>query len=330
MKFQNFYVLSVLFLLSCTSKPTLKAVKATRTQVESTVTTTSSGTIESQKKAVLGFGIAGRVHKISVKVGQKVTHGEILAELENLDLKTMATNAKTEISRAEELFKSGLFAQAALDEAKKNYQVAQANLDKTLIRAPFDGLVTEVNLEIGELSQPTNSQEKPPIRLIDLNPRIIKGNIDEVDLSKIKTGSRARVRVPAVGQKPFDAVVTRVVPFVSTTREQDRTSEIELKFQSPEELIAAGASADIEVIAESKPQALAVPTRVILGRPGQRYVFRYQDGRIKKAPVQIGVGNYDRSEILSGISSGEGIIFPPDTLELSDGMKVAIEWVAWP
>jgi RND family efflux transporter MFP subunit len=318
-------------LLGCSAQQKFKAIRVPETHVESTVTTTSSGTIEAEQQAALGFGVSGRVKMIHTRVGAQVRKGQILAELENLDLKTIHQDSVQELHRSQELFKANLVSKAAMDEAKKNFEIARSNRDKTIIQAPFDGLVSELNLEVGELSQPTGSKERPPIRLIDLKPRIVKGNIDEVDLSKIQVGSTARIRIPALGQKSLEAYVSRVVPFVSTTREQDRTSEIELKFKNMNnDIIPVGASADIEVVTSSKENTLAVPTRVILGQSGQRYVYRHFDNRIHKIPIQIGIGNYDRSEILSGLSKGDIVIFPPDITELKDQLKATVEISEWP
>ena len=75
-----------------------------------------------------------------------------------------------------------------------------------------------MNLELGEIPQSSlaSTASAAPIRLVDLKPRIIKGVVDEVDLSRVKLGQTARIRIPAVRKEPFDGTVTRVVPFIST------------------------------------------------------------------------------------------------------------------
>lgn len=321
----------VLSSMACGSGKTLKAMKAVRTSVESSVTTTTSGTVVADQQAILNFGNTGRISKVYVRVGDQVKRGKTLAEIDNEELKTVHEDAKSELKRAEELFKSGLTSRSTLDEAKKNEELARANLDRSVIRAPFDGIIAELNLEQGESTQPTVSAKTPPIRIVDLKPRLVKGDIDELDLSKVKVGSRARIKVQAVRLDPFSAEVQRVVPFVSTVKEQDRTSEVELKILDgkPEE-IPVGASAEIEIITASKDNALAVPPRVILGHGGERYIYIHDGRRLQKRLIKTGVGNYARVEIVSGVSDGETVLYPPEDLELKDGMKTSVEISPWP
>jgi HlyD family secretion protein len=325
-------------LSACSGSGAIKGVKVARTRVESTVTTTSAGTVAAQQQAVLAFGATGRVARIRVEAGQKVRRGQLLAELENLDLQASLKEAERELLRARELFKADLVSSAALDQAKRGYEVARAALDRTRITAPFDGLVTEENLEMGELSSPPAPGSKAPLRLIDLKPRVVKGDVDEVDLAKVRAGQPARVRIPAVRAQPFAAKVERVVPFVSTAKEKDRTSEIQLQVtEGDPEAIPVGASAEIEVLVEAKDGALAVPSRVILGHGGERYVFRVVDGKLQRVAARPGIGNYASTELLGPpgggepeVRAGDVVVFPPDETELREGMRAEVQLQPWP
>jgi HlyD family secretion protein len=319
---------------ACSRRPAVKTVDAARTRVESTVTTTSSGTVEAEQQAVLGFTAAGRVSRVFVRAGDRVRRGQRLAQLDNADLETIRDDAERELKRAQELFDSGLVSRVALDDARKAFEVARASFDRTVIGAPFDGVVTEVNLEAGGLAQPAaaTAAAPAPIRIVDLKPRLVRGDIDEVDLAKVRLGSPARIRVQAVRPEPFEAVVSRVVPFVSSVREQDRTSEVEFRVTPEKEpvLLPVGASADIEIVIASKEDALAVPSRAVLGRSGNRSVLRVRDGRVARAPVKTGIGNYDRTEILSGLEEGDTVAFPPEDVDLEDGARIRAEPLKWP
>src|SRR5207245_130932 len=77
----------------CSAGIAVRVVEATRARVESTVTTTSSGTVEAEQEAVLSFGLAGRVSSIAVAAGDQVHQGQVLAEIENRDLKTILNEA---------------------------------------------------------------------------------------------------------------------------------------------------------------------------------------------------------------------------------------------
>src|SRR4051812_32314541 len=96
MKFFIFFFFAALgacLLSSCSKKVVLKGVEVVRSSVESTITTVTSGTVEAQQMAVLSFGNVGRVHKVYIKAGDRVVKGQLLAELENGDLKLILQEA---------------------------------------------------------------------------------------------------------------------------------------------------------------------------------------------------------------------------------------------
>jgi HlyD family secretion protein len=207
---------------------------------------------------------------------------------------------------------------------------ARAAYEKSLIRAPFDGIVTEVNLDAGQLSQITAIMPKAPIRVVDIAPRYVEAELDEVDLPAVKRGMRARVKILAVGRDPFYGTVRKVVPFVSTLREQDRTSLIELELPPGADLLPVGASADIEIIVSERNNVLALPPRTVFGRGSERYVFRAVQGNAVKTDIKTGLSNYERVEILSGLERGEVVIFPPEREDIRDGLPIKVEVVRWP
>jgi len=315
--------------VGCQKAVPVKTVKTALTQVEQTVSTTTAGTVEAKNQAILVFGSLGRVQEIYVEAGASVTRGQLLAKQENKDIESVFQNARNDRERSLRLFREKLISRANLDEAIRTYEVAKANLDKTEIRAPFNGVITELNLNVGETSQPQSTPDKPPMRIVDQQPRRIEGNIDEVDLPKIKLNAPARIKILAVRPKPYSAVVTRIVPFISTNKEQERTAKVELEITESKALIPVGASAEVEIIVESKDNALAIPSRAILGAGSSRHVFRVLSGRLKKTPITVGIGNYDRTEILSGLAQGDSVALPGET-ELSDEMKINAESLEWP
>lgn len=330
-------LLTLLVIISCSGKTKIEAIKLATGSVESTVTTINSGTVEAKSQAELAFGAVGRIAKIYVNLGSKVRSGTIIAELENADLKAIYDEAKKELSRTEELYKSGLVSIANLDSARKSSEVARLNYEKTIMRAPFDGMITAMELKIGEYYQSaTTPDNKPKVQIIDLKKRLIKGEIDEVDLQRVAVGNLARVKIPALKNKILNAKVTKVVPFVSTAKDQDRTSQIELEvLDSKDEkgndiLIPVGASADVEIISETKDNVKILPANVLIGTGKTRFLYKIVKGKLVKTEVKLGLGNYERAEIINGIAPTDLIASPSGGVELSDGMKVEAIEKAWP
>ncbi len=332
MKINTILILSLIALASCGGKVEVEAIKMEKGTVESTVTTTNSGTVEAREQAELAFGTPGRIAKIHVSLGAKVQKGTLIAELENADLRAVYNEALKDFERSQELYKNGLVSVANLDGVNRAREVARINLDKTIIKAPFDGMITALNLKIGEFYQSGASlaaEKKIDVQIIDLKSRLIKGEIDEVDLQKVQIGQDARVKIPAMKNQIIKARLTKVVPFVSTVKDQDRTSQIELEILENQSLIPVGASADVEIVVESKKDANILPAMVLTGVGKSRSVFIIDGSKLIKRAVKVGTGNYERVEILEGVTAGELVAKPLEGVELIDGMKVKAKETKW-
>lgn len=326
-------LLSLVIFASCGSKVEVTAIKLGKGTVESTVTTTNSGTVEAKEQAELAFGTPGRISRIHVSLGDKVSRGTLIAELENADLRAVYNEALKDFERSQELYKNGLVSVANLDGVNRAREVARINLDKTIIKAPFDGMITALNLKIGEFYQSgaslATTEKKIDVQIIDLKTRLIKGEIDEVDLQKVKIGQDARVKIPAMKNQIIKARLTKVVPFVSTVKDQDRTSQIELEILENQSLIPVGASADVEIVVEEKKDANILPAMVLTGVGQNRSVFVIDGSKLIKRSVKVGTGNYERVEILDGVKPDELVAKPLEGVELTDGMKVKAKEATW-
>lgn len=326
-----FYAFILVNLIACSDKPKVDALKMANSSVESTVTTINSGTVEAKSQAELAFGTVGRIAKIYVTLGSKVNTNALIAELENADLFAVYNETQKELVRADELYKNGLVSIANLDSAKRAREVARLNYEKTVMRAPFAGMITAMDLKVGEYYQSAvGLDKKPAVQIIDLKKRLIKGEIDEIDLQKVAIGYLARIKIPALKNQVFKAIVTKVVPFVSIAKDQDRTSQIELEVLETNELIPVGASADVEIISEIKNNVPVIPTNVLSGTGKTRTLYKIEDGKLKKTEVKLGIGNYERVEILSGITTNDLIAIPHSGVEFEEGMKVKAVEKAWP
>lgn len=313
---------TVFTLLACGKRTEVDVVKVQRGNVEATVTGVNSGTVRAEQLAELAFGAVGRVKAVNVHLGQRVRRGEVLAEIENGDLRSLLDVAAEELARAQTLSASRAASRSNVIQAQGAYDAAKTAYEKSLITAPFDGVVAELNLEVGQLSQITAVIPLAPIRLVDVQPRYVRVEIDEVDLPKVALGQRARIKILAVRREPFQAVVRKVVPYVSSIREQDRTSEVELTVDSEGILLPAGASADVEIVTDTRENVLTVVSKAILGRAQDRYVYRFNGGRLEKKPVKLGIVGYSVSEIASGLGDGDEVALPSDRAELREGLSV--------
>ena len=311
-------------IISCSKAPLLKSSKVTRSIIEATVTSVNSGVVKSEKIAELAFGAVGRVRKLNVKLGDIIEKDFIIAEIENEDMLSELNTASREIDRQRVLLAKGLSSQTLIDQSQSKLQLARNAYEKTLIRAPFRGLIAELNMEVGQLSQITTELRQALVRIVDLEPRFIRAEIDEVDMPRVKVGQTAHIKVLAVKKEPYEAVVRKIVPFVSSVREQDRTSEIELNINS-QELLPVGASGDVEIVVERKESVLIVPIKSITRIGTKKYVYKFENGKAKKIEVVLGISNFDVAEVQSGLNEEDTVLMPSDKIELEDGLKVLTE-----
>ncbi len=295
--------------------------------MESIVTSVNAGTVKAEQSAELAFGAVGRVKSLNVKLGDTAKKGKILAEIENDDVLSSLERITQEYKRRLNL-QTREISKSELDSAKQAVDSAAMAYEKTLVRAPFDGIISELNLEVGQLSQITAINLKAPIRLVDTEPRYIRAEIDEVDIPKVRLGQSARIKILAVGKTPFNGTIRKIIPFINAVREQDRTSEIELDIPTstlqPATLLPAGASADVEIIIEEHKDVLSIPTRAIFGREPHRYVFIEEGNRSIKREITVGLWNYEYSEVSAGLSEIDIVLIPTELSELVDGGKVKV------
>jgi len=308
----------------CKGRPEVRVASVTKSRVEATVSSVNSGTVRAEGNTELAFGTVGRVKAVNVKLGDSVREGQVLAQVENDDLKSRLQSTLEEYERSQRLSRSDAMSQSGVTQARASYDAAVTAYEKSLIKAPYDGIVAELNLEVGELSQITAVIPQAPIRIVDVKPRYVRAEIDEVDLPKVRVGLPARVKILAIRKEPFNARVRKVVPFVSSIREQDRTSEIELDIDSDGLLLPAGASADVEVITDTKDNVLTLTSRALLGRGEDRYVYTLNDSKLKKTPVKVGIYGYTVSEVASGLTEADEVVLPSDKFELTDGVRVTV------
>ena len=208
---------------------------------------------------------------------------------------------------------------ARVSDARIN--VIEAQLKRTQLFAPFDGVIAEINGELGEFvtPSPVGIPTPPTIDLIDATCLYISAPIDEVDAPRVQTGLPARISLDAFPNRPFPGHVRRVAPYVLDQEKQARTVEIEAEFDNPAEAgLLAGYSADVEVILDQRTDVLRVPTSVIL--PDKKvYVLDAATSKLQARAVGTGLANWEFTEITSGLEAGDRVVSSIDREGVADG-----------
>lgn len=264
-------------------------------------------------------------------------------------------NAKTAIALGTAELEA---AESALHQAHVNRDVTYSSLRKTLVKAPFEGILLDSSLEVGQLwsglaisslaggslssgsgrsdaigaasgastllSQTQgSSQSRGQLELVDDSQMFVVVDIDENDYWKIKTGQTASLVIDALDKRKMTGNVVEIYPFISRALDQNRTARVKIRLSDDLEAdILPGMSVNTEILVSSRKDVLAAPTAAILVRPKGKIVYQVVDGVLKEIQVETGVFNWEWSEITSGLSVGDRIAKPPEDTHLKEGMRV--------
>jgi HlyD family secretion protein len=266
------------------------------------------------KEACVVAAVAERDYKRQLALRKKG-----LASEESIDQARGQAEAKRAACQA---------ATATIEVSRARIDVAQAALDRTRLIAPFDGIIAEVNGELGEFVTPSpiGIPTPPAVDLIDRSCLYVEAPIDEVDAPEIKVGMPAHISLDAFGKKYFAGKVRQIAPYVQDVEKQARTVDIEVDFVSEKDKanMLPGYSADVEVILDTRQHTLRIPTEALL--EGNRvYVYDSSDQTISETAVKVGLSNWQYTEITDGLQAGQQIVTSIDRDGLEDGVRVKLD-----
>jgi len=217
-------------------------------------------------------------------------------------------------------------ARASVNVSKARMDVAGANLARTLLLAPFSGVVAEINSELNEYVTPSppGIATLPAIDLIDGSCFYVAAPIDEVDAPNIKAGMAARISMDAYGARQFPATVRRIANYVLDREKQARTVDIEVVFSDPQQTpkLLAGFSADAEIILSARDDSLRIPTLAVMEGPR---VMILDNETLQLRDIKTGISNWDYTEVLDGLNENEQLVTSLDRPGVEAGAYAVIE-----
>ncbi len=191
----------------------------------------------------------------------------------------------------------------SLQQAQLSLQSAQADVDGTVLTAPFDGVVTAINYNVGE------NASGAVMTLADMSRPLLEVYLDESNLNMIGLGYQVEVSFDALADQVFTGTVTQIDPTLVTSNSVSVVRALvqldESSFAKPQTL-PAGLNATVEVIGGKAENALLVPVEALREiSDGQYAVFVMVDGVPELRMVEVGLMDYSFAEILSGVSEGD-------------------------
>lgn len=255
----------------------------------------------------------------------------------------LAEQAQREAERASALRAEGFVAQERADRARAEAQAQAANcaaakaevqraqaqvaaaraaVTRTVLRAPFAGVVAEVTGELGEFSTPSppGIPTPPAVDLIDDSCLYVDAPIDEVDAPAVRLGMAARITLDAFPGRRFDGRVRAIAPYVLDLEKQARTVDVQVAFAQAAEAatLRVGFSADVEIVLARHESVLRIPTQALL--EGNR-VLVLRDGVLEARELGLGVANWEFTEVKSGLRAGEEVVLSLELPGVEAGAK---------
>lgn len=202
-------------------------------------------------------------------------------------------------------------AKADVTQAQARVNVTKVEQDRTILIAPFDGVVADIVGELGEYTTPSppGVATPPVIDLIDNSCLYIEAPMDEVDAPKIHVGQVARVTLDALPGKVLAGHVRRVAPYVVAVEKQARTVDVEVDLENAADMkhLLVGYSADVEIVLDSRDNVLRVPTSTLI--EGSKVLLYLPEKKtLEERAVSVGVSNWEYTEIVEGLTQGDRIV----------------------
>jgi HlyD family secretion protein len=300
----------------------------------------------------------GRLQSITVRIGDRVSKGQVLAKVEDQELREQLRQsdasyevaratirqreadlsfAKTNLDRNKSLFDRSLLPRQSLDDAEARHQAAQAQLELAqaqLQQASSRREELRINLGNTTVYSPVTgfvakrlvdpgafvTQNVILLSVVDISTVRLVVNLVERDLRKVSVGAGASVSVDAYPGELFEGRVARVAPVLDPAT---RTAEMEIEIPNASARLKPGMYARVRLISANKENALVVPKSAVIDTQGRKGVYLVRNGQAVLRVVTLGLEEPDRIEVTDGLTEGDDVVSTGAT-SLRDGARVLL------
>jgi membrane fusion protein (multidrug efflux system) len=257
----------------------------------------------------------GRVATLAVEEGDRVRRGQVLAslvpdeaEIALAKARVRATNARLALDRAAGTMEKGLISREEFDRLTMEHEVAQQEvaeaewrLSRTQIRAPFDGIITERMINVGQHLRPGDEV----FAVADFDPLVARIYLPERDVLELHVGREVDIELAADTGLRFAGRIRQISPVVDTAT---GTVKVTVEAADPPRQVRPGAFVSVEIVRERRDAAVLLPRKAVIRELRNAHVF-VTDGEVaEKRPVTLGLEEDELIEALSGIEPGETVI----------------------
>lgn len=217
---------------------------------------------------------------------------------------------------------------AAIAVAQANLRAAQVDVEQTLIRAPFDGVVLTKNANVGDVITPFSSatgSQAAVVTMADMSTLEVEADVSEASVGKVALDQPCEMQLDALPDMRFRGVVARMVPTVDRAK---ATVTVKVRFVDKDPRVLPEMSAKVAFLSKALAAELRTPRTVIqpsavVERRGTRVVFVLRGDRVVETPVELGEKLGELVEVIKGVTPGDKVVAAP-TPQLHDGARVAV------
>jgi len=342
-----------------TSATTVKTTRVRRlTGSDAGTSLVATGYVVAQRSAEVASKGTGRLVYLGFEEGDRVKKGEVIAQLDNDDIKASLALAQAQLEQAEvdslgagrtyrrqlSLLRDGAITDveleaaeiaykntlAAVQAAEANVRVAEVNLENTYVRAPFDGTVLTKNADVGEIVAPfasSSSSKGSVVTLADMGSLEVEADVSESNIYKVSLSQRCEIILDAYPQVRYPGRVKKIVPTADRAR---ATVLTKVAFDQTDERVLPEMSARVNFFLDEVDRAAAdtaiavvVARDALTNRNGLDVVYRIDGDKAVEVTIETGRRLGEDVEILSGVTVGDEVILSPPGKMVS-GQKVQI------
>ncbi len=305
----------------------------------------ATGNVSADSTATLRSEGGGIVTYVGAHEGMHVSRGAVLLKTDNSDDLLRVEQSKADLESAEidlqnksqnlertqALFESRSVTQKSLDDAQRDVDLAKVSLQqrkialdiakerlsKTLVAAPFSGVIISASAKLGDYLLPNGAC----FQMIAPTSILVEAEVDEQDFSRVRNGQKCVVAFDAYGDQRFDGYIYRIVP---KTDEATKTSKVFVKLENPPENLNVGMTATVNIISSELKNVDLLPRTAIVQLPNSSIVFEVNKGKVRKVEVKLGATDGRLTQILGGsLQPGTEVVSQPGP-DLKDGMRVEV------
>jgi membrane fusion protein (multidrug efflux system) len=291
---------------------------------------TSTANLVAENEVKILSEVEGRVSRLAVEEGDFVQRGQVLAALVNDDeqiavkkAERKENNARLAYERGEDLMGKELISREEYDRFTMEYEIAQQELaegqwalEKTVIRSPFSGRVSERATQVGQHIRPGDEM----FQVTDFDPLIARIFLPERDVIGLEEGRAVRIDLNADEAVQFDGRIRQISPVVDTAT---GTVKVTVESVGTPPTVRPGSFVTVNIVRTTHEDTTLLPREAVLRELQSAHVFLASEGEAEKREIELGLEEGDFVEALSGVEPGERVIIAGQG-GLKDGSPVKI------